>query len=194
MDSVSDARMVVHGVPRQYTKYTLDSFPGDPAALKVALDYLESFGDDSEALGKGHGLLFFGINGTGKTSLAVGILRCLLERNYLADFYRWPALIEARARSWRSEEAALDFRRHVRQTDLLVIDDLGKEFSGGRELSVSVLDDVVRGRTAAGKPTLITMNADPATIRTTYGDSIASLFNEFFEPVEVHGRDMRVES
>lgn len=185
---ITPSRMNLHGIYEEFHERTLDGFPGSEEAKDFVSNYL-SFLADNRAVGRG--IVFCGPNGTGKTTLGMIILRAALNLEYDVQAASWPLVIEARTQAWQNHEAMLQFRYRILSPDFLQVDDLGKETGAGKDLSTSVLDLVLRRRSMRKLPTIITTNAEPETLRRTYGDSIASLLNGNFDQVIVEGEDMR---
>lgn len=119
------------GVPRRYLHCTFDSYvpvpgaPGQKAALAVARAFAESY----PAVDRG--ILFTGTIGTGKTHLAVAVLRALVleqgVRACFADYLDLLKRIQATFGRGSSDEAPSewDVLAPVLEADLLVLDDLG---------------------------------------------------------------------
>ncbi len=127
-------RLAAARIPRGYWDCTLDgydtTFPGaDPSqawALKTARSFVDAYPVDTA----GKGLLFIGSLGTGKTHLAVGVLRRLVqERGARGIFCDYGALIKDIQKSYNpsiniTEAEILD---PVLTAEVLVLDDLGAQ-------------------------------------------------------------------
>lgn len=187
MEKVTAEQLLIHGVPRQFHDVSATSFPGDQKAFQLITAYRKKL---AENLAKGKGLYLYGPNGTGKTACACLLVRSVLELGETAHLYRWSRLLEDRMRTFSSMMAE-EFHYQVMGVRVLVIDDLGKEMKAGGDFSVSTLDWVLRERHAQSKVTILTSNAEPSSIRTTYGNSIGSLLNSVCSPVLFEGEDMR---
>lgn len=188
MSELTAARMSLHGIPAQYQSFELVGFPGDKDARNFVQEYILSLEDNFR---NGRGIVFYGPNGTGKTSLGCMILKAALRVDHSAQVGAWPLILDARTQAWNNPAALQEFRLRIFHTEFLQIDDLGKEVGSGKELSVSVLDMVLRHRAGRNRPTILTTNADPVRIRQVYGDSVASLLNGRFSAVPVLGADLR---
>lgn len=75
----------------------------------------------------------------------------------------------------------------------LVINDLGKEYRGGKlaEQVPHKLGRILRTRSENMLPTLISTNLEPSGIRENYGESLTSLFRENMTTLIVGGADRR---
>lgn len=92
--------------------------------MKAVMDLCNKFVNDF-VVTNGAGLLFCGVPGTGKTHLAVGILRELVQRCYRCQFYTMAELLQHlrdanKPQAVHSEKAIMD---HLASAHLLVIDD-----------------------------------------------------------------------
>lgn len=188
MEKVTVEQLLIHGVPREFHDVGVTSFPGDPNAFRKILDFRKNLQKNLRA---GAGLYLYGPNGTGKTACASLIVRSVLELGHTAHLYRWSRLLEDRGRTF-SSMGAEEFNYQVFGVNLLVIDDLGKEMKAGGDFSVSTLDWVLRERHSCKRSTVITSNAEPSSVRATYGNSIGSLLNAVCQPVLFEGSDMRI--
>ncbi|MGH9606639.1 MAG: ATP-binding protein [Terracidiphilus sp.] len=127
-------RLVAARIPRGYWDCTLDgydtSFPGaDPSqawALKAARKFVDAYPVDTA----GKGLLIVGSLGVGKTHLAVGILRRLLqERGASGIFCDYGALLKDIQSSFNPQVNVTEFQllEPILTTEVLVLDDLGAQ-------------------------------------------------------------------
>ena len=150
----------------------------------------------------GRGLMFVGMAGRGKTHLAVGLLRALMEeKDCQGLFCDYGDLLKQIQNSYnaRSETTEHELLRPVLMTEVLVLDDLGST-----KPSAWVWDTVahvLNGRYNHKRTTIITTNfanRPPATGPTkedTLGDRIGermrSRLAEMCVCLEVQGEDFR---
>jgi len=119
-------------IPSNYERATLDSFvlpPDNPTArtgLGIALRQAMGFARDFPAVTP-PGLLLVGEPGTGKTHLAVGVVKALLEKGHECVFFDYKNLLDRIRSSYDSSSGTTD--RAVYGTaldaDVLLLDDLG---------------------------------------------------------------------
>lgn len=135
--------------------------------------------------------LFLGKTGLGKTHLSTSIAVKIIERgfdvlyvsacNMISDF-------EAKRFGGYSGAEAPDLSRYY-DSDLLIIDDFGTEFSN--QFTLSCVYDVINTRMIKAKSTIINTNLDKDKINERYGDRITSrLFGEY-RPINFVGTDIR---
>jgi DNA replication protein DnaC len=118
-------------IPRRYEHCELSNydtdFPGANPSLSEAHFIATSFAKKCDPRGD-KGLLIIGKIGTGKTHLAVGILKDLiLSRGISCLFYDYRELLKEIQNSYNStvQTTELDVLRPVFETDVLVLDVLG---------------------------------------------------------------------
>lgn len=160
-DAQAGRRLERAGIPRRYRHCALSNFdvgfPGSHKDLEgthqLCLNYVDAF-DRLK-----YGLLLIGPLGTGKTHLAVGVLRALMEQHSVTGlFVDYRDLLRDIQDSYNSvsETSELQVVRPLLEVDVLLLDELG-----ARRPSPWVFDTVshvLNERYNAVKPTLITTN------------------------------------
>jgi DNA replication protein DnaC len=118
-------------IPKRYEHCELSNFdtdfPGAHPSLSEAAFVAASFAKKCDPRGD-KGLLIIGTIGTGKTHLAVGIIKDLiLNRGISSLFYDYRELLKEIQNSYNStvQTTELDVLRPVFETDVLVLDELG---------------------------------------------------------------------
>ena len=86
-------------------------------------------------------------------------------------------------------ESPIDTEELLIDADLLILDDLGAEFSTA--YTVSALYNVINSRVARGVPTIISSNLDLEELKSRYPESIASRIIGTFAVVQFIGNDIR---
>jgi DNA replication protein DnaC len=209
-------RIAAARIPDRYRNCTLDAFdpsyPGaDPSlarALQMARKFTETFPVDTA----GRGLLFVGSMGLGKTHLAVGILRRLIQergaRGYFCDYRE---LLKSIQNSYNPEvrTTELELLKPVFGAEVLVLDDLGAQKPNEWVWDTVAL--ILNTRYNGQQTTIITTNwpdqpagagakfdrngAKPALLEDTLGDRIGdrmrSRLAEMCVRVEMRGDDFR---
>jgi len=148
------------GIPARFALATLESFVADSRdqkdALKAAMKYAADF---SEALVHGRCLAFVGPPGTGKTHLAVGIVREILAQGHSAlittvgDYVR-----EIKDQCWGKDKESTEsvVIAKYRAPDLLVLDEVGVQF--GSQTEENLIFTLINKRYEDLKPTLVISN------------------------------------
>ncbi len=143
----------------------------------------------------GIGLILHGeTRGTGKTMLAMLLLKQMLAEGIGVYATTFSDMIDSFASGWQEREQSRWFSRTVRSAPVLYIDDLGRERNKGiGSVGENMLETVTRSRVASNQPTIITTNYSPEDIHKGYGGHTMSLISERSMMVEVKGKDLRPE-
>lgn len=140
-------------------------------------------------------LLLSGGTGLGKTFLSGCIAREVSGRGFSVVYdtaIRVFAVFEAKRFSKDQEEGrqARDDTRRYLSCDLLILDDLGSEFSS--PLSQAALYDLVNSRLVSGKGTIISTNLSQEQIAARYTPQIASRIRGLYRELTFYGEDIRL--
>lgn len=148
---------------------------------------------------EGRGLLLWGPNGTGKSSIAAVIAKEFRRQGATVLF-----LAVADLKRMVLEKHAFDeeesFWDRAMRVDALILDDLGKGVADSTGFGARLLDELIRARNAARRVTILTTNMDPRTLREeadSRGDdalmmlSTVKTLQEHVVVVEVRGEDQR---
>lgn len=141
--------------------------------------------------------LLRGTYGTGKSHLSYAVTKELLEKGHSALFLSTPKLLTKikdtyKQRSEVSESELLDFMASV---DLLVLDDLGAEYTNVRNnatddnWAITKLFEVIDGR--AGKSTIYTTNLNSQQLEKKLGYRNFSRISDDLQPIIMDGIDYR---
>ena len=129
-----ERRLTAAHIPERYRHYTLDGyetdFRGANASLGKALLTSRRFVDEFPHDTGGKGLLFTGSIGVGKTHLAVGVLRRLVqEKGCRGLFCDYRELLKNIQNSYNPQvnTTELELLKPVVAADVLVLDDLGAQ-------------------------------------------------------------------
>jgi DNA replication protein DnaC len=190
-------------IPRRYDHCSFDSFspcePGLTTPLAIAKEWFERWPDRAE-----HGLLFWGSPGTGKTHLAVAIIRELAERKGARVLFaeQRELLKELQATfDGAAGRTEADVLAPILDAEVLLLDDLG----AGRTSAWAqdVMHDVLAHRYNRKLPTLMTTNRatgddddaskrpDAPSLRDRLGDALMSRIYEMCFLVPVAAKDFR---
>jgi DNA replication protein DnaC len=143
------------GIPKRFLRANLDNYKCDSGraneqeiVVKVCRDYSVSLADKGQA----PNMLFLGIPGTGKTHLAVGILKVVGSGMY-TSFFNLTRQVKGTYDGEGSEETVL---APYLDTRLLVIDDIDTAMK--TQWEVAFLSHFVTHRWARGLPTIFISN------------------------------------
>lgn len=161
-------------------------YENNSEAMEAIADYWKN---SMYYLARGFGLMLYGTSGTGKTLLSSLLLKRLLTYGRGLDGYftTFTDLLDRYAGGWSDKDMAAWFERRIVNAEVLVIDDIGKEYSGRLGMSSNALDTVLRTRVQHDRPTIFTTNLSIAEFRKTYAGSTWSLLAEKVLPYEIKG-------
>lgn len=146
-------------------------------------------------LDNGWNFMIEGPTGTGKTTLSAIIGRIALQRGKTALFLE----LEELRRMWTGEELPKDLieaKKRIYSVDVLILDDLGKEFASERsDYMIKNLDSLIRQRTSEKRMTVYTTNIKEEALLVRYDERIVSLLKKQMVHYILHRKvDLRNES
>jgi DNA replication protein DnaC len=206
-----ERRLIAAHIPQRYRELTLDAYEiyheADRSlsrALQTARKFVEAYPVDTA----GKGLLFTGSIGVGKTHLAVGVLRRLVqERGVRGLFCDYRELLKNIQNSYNPQvhTTELELLKPIFAAEVLVIDDLGAQKPNEWVWDTVAL--ILNTRYNDKQSTIITTNypdlpaggggsdAERAAREQTLGDRIGermrSRLAEMCVRVEMSGKDFR---
>ncbi len=154
-------------------------------ACDKAMQFAESFDETSD------NFLIMGNAGTGKTYITSCIGNRALERGktvYYQTAYKLSEILENNKFN-KGEDDATDIVKYIYDVDLLIIDDLGTEFT--TQFTLAAFFDIVNSRIISGKSTVISTNLSFEELSNTYSQRIASRFMESYQLIQTIGKDLR---
>jgi len=138
-------------IPWRYQHCTLENFRAETISQIRALSRAREF---AQQFPKPYSLFFSGGSQAGKTHLAVGILRYLLQRFHddllFVDFGK---LLCSRLPLFQKTETVLDWNR-MRRVELLVLDEFELNFAALDRMEI--IEDLLHARWLAGRCTIYT--------------------------------------
>lgn len=139
---------------------------------------------------RGVGLLLWGANGVGKTSLSVVIGKEYRRRGQSLLFLESAELKGAIIHNEAFDEEQTLWER-AKSVDVLLIDDLGKGVQDSTGFGARVLDELIRHRNANRRITFITTNMTLKVLEDELKASTMHSLKECIYPVRVSGEDLR---
>ncbi len=151
--------------------------------LKLCKSFAESFP-------QGKNLLLTGHSGLGKTHLSLSIVNEILKKGYGVIYGSAQNLINEVSREAFDRSGSTEKIDSINSCDLLVLDDLGTEFSTA--LSSSIVYNILNTRMMKGLSTVISTNLTIKEIGDTYSERVASRIIGGYTICPCLGSDIRL--
>ena len=175
----------------RYYPNTMDEKLGEPVRtymgglLEDLRSYAEEFDHNSESL------MLFGNAGLGKTHAALAIAGIVLQKDFDVIYVSSPDFFgKLENARFDSSEDAETLLRTASAADLLILDDLGAEFS--TNFSVSVIYNIINSRLVEGKPTIISSNLTAKELEARYSPRVVSRIMGGYYTIPFLGNDIRI--
>lgn len=140
---------------------------------------------------RSYSLLMTGETGLGKTHLSLAIAGEVIKKGYGVVYGSVQNLFSTieKEHFGRSSEADGTTEKMLLDCDLLILDDLGAEFT--TNFTVATLNNIINTRILESKPTIISTNLSVAKLDERYSRRIASRIIGEYQILSFEGRDIR---
>lgn len=173
---------------------------GGKLKIHEFIEFIELYIDTFDnRLYDGHGFILSGMTGCGKTSATVYIIRELCKTKYAKarkpsiKFIDMLTVLDTIKDTWDDDS---DTRKESKQLikdlsefDLLVLDDLGAEYTKSKDWVVSILLSVIKKRLNNNRPTIITTNLKLSELSKNFSTDehgrLASVLSEKFDVLSI---------
>ena len=148
-----------YGIPKRYRNVTMEYIVnrGVPEQSKQNVADVQRYIDNlEENLQKGNGMVMRGKVGTMKTTLAIAIMRAVIDNGRNAYFIPMANLMDRLFSGTTDERSKLEHK--LQTVSLLVIDDLGMEYEKG--WVTAKIRAIINDRYNEEKSTIITTNLE----------------------------------
>lgn len=153
--------------------------------LQYCMRYAEQF-----APGLGN-LMFVGGTGLGKTFLSACIANAVAEKGFSVAYESAPRLFAKLEKNrFNPDEQSAQDAKNFSECDLLIIDDLGTEMSGG--FVTAALYSLLNERLLDNKSMIISTNLTAEEVENRYSPQIASRLCGSFKGLSFVGEDIRI--
>jgi len=210
----AETQLVAARIPRRYEHCELSNydtdFPGAHPSLEEAHFLATGFAKKCDPRGD-KGLLIIGKIGTGKTHLAVGIMKeLILTRGISCLFYDYRELLKEIQNSYNAtvQTTELDVLRPVFETDVLVLDELGAvkptewvwdtvslilntRYNDNRTTIITTNFDDEPAAGASGSLSPVRAAARVETLGDRIGERMRSRLHEMCRIITLEGSDFR---
>ena len=157
--------------------------------MSKILNYCREYADNFST--KSKSLLMRGATGLGKTHLSLAIANEVIKKGFSVIYVTAPEIINRLEREHFSyQQGREDSLSTLLKCDLLILDDLGTEFS--TQFSVSCVYNLINSRMLAHKPTVISTNLTLTELVSVYSQRFVSRLIGECDKLDFIGSDNRV--
>lgn len=163
--------------------------PVTTSAKQQAIAYIKSFLASEQGR---YNLLIQGNPGTGKTHLCVAITRNLKEKGFTVGILTTGQFLSKIKTTYNKASITTEERifKDLKRLDLLIIDDLGAEATGGNDdWRKSMIFELVESR--SGKPTIYTSNLTETDLSIAVGQRVFSRLYDNTKFIDLFSEDYR---
>lgn len=185
-ETLSSKSLAVIGIPRLLFDAELEDYNEDEEVKTVISRYIKYIHDMYEDCVN---LTFYGKNGNGKTFLTSIIVK-EAYRHYYSSFRTTVARYISVL--WKSDKDEKDYQLidRIKNTEFLVLDELGKEPNTSKGNELIALDELMKYREEQGFPTIICTNLNLEDVKKNYGATFNSMIQQSVK-LEMRGDDKR---
>ncbi len=151
--------------------------------LEYCKCYAEDFDSESESL------YMYGATGLGKTHLSLSIANVVAEKGYRVIYDSAQNILTSLEKEKFSYSGSNERENEILDCDLLIIDDLGSEFS--TQFTVSAIYNIVNTRINRSKPVIISTNLSETELEAKYTQRITSRIIGNYVSLLFLGKDIR---
>ena len=151
--------------------------------LEYCKCYAEDFDTESESL------YMHGATGLGKTHLSLAIANVVAEKGYRVIYDTAHNILSSLEREKFSYSNTGEREKEILDCDLLIIDDLGSEFS--TQFTVAAIYNIVNTRINRSKPVIISTNLTEKELEEKYTQRVTSRIIGNYVSLLFIGKDIR---
>lgn len=183
------------GIPKRYASMSFDWLREHgtfPTENKEAYAIVKAYADNLKYnLDFGKGLILRGPAGTGKTSIAVSVLKRAIDMGKGGMMISMPNLLDNMLTLSKGDNVAfMDYERKLRNIPLLLLDDFGAEYSKSEWVSAKV-ESIIIDRYNRMKPIVLTTNYSDSWTKDHYSQRIYDRLRGEYEEAIFKGASHR---
>lgn len=153
--------------------------------LSYCKEYAKNFSENSESI------FMKGLTGLGKTHLSLAIANEVIRKGFGVIYISSPRLCSVLEKEhFAKNKPETSTEELLLECDLLIVDDLGTEFSTA--FSNSALYNLFNSRLLSGKPVIVNTNLELKQLRDLYTDRFVSRIIGQAKRLDFFGRDVRI--
>ena len=154
------------------------------AILSICKAYADGFSEHADSL------FLYGKTGLGKTHLSLAIAAAAIEKGYGVVYGSAPTLLDKLEKERFGRAPDADTESLLADCDLLILDDLGAEYTTG--YTKAALYELLNTRLLRGKPTILNSNLTFPELEARYTDRVTSRILGNYTVLHFAGGDMRI--
>lgn len=172
-----------------YYPQPVDSVLGVSPQKRMAdiLEYCKCYAEDFDT--ESESLYMHGATGLGKTHLSLAIANVVAENGYRVIYDTAQNIFSSLEKEKFSYSGTNEREKEILDCDLLIIDDLGSEFS--TQFTVAAIYNIVNTRINRSKPVIISTNLTEAELEAKYTQRITSRIIGNYVSLLFLGKDIR---
>ena len=175
---------------KYYSKEVSEKYPRSPyEQMKNILEYCKSYAEHFNLNSKS--VFMNGMTGLGKTHLSLAIANEVIKRGFGVIYVSAPTMVAKLEKEQfsRNKENA-DTERTLTECDLLIVDDLGTEFT--TQFSSKAVYNLFNSRLLLGKPIIINTNLALDKLEKIYTERFVSRIIGEAHRLDFFGKDVRL--
>lgn len=166
-----------------------DRYPRSPYdQMSKILAYCKSYAADFSL--NSPNLFMRGKTGLGKTHLSLAIANEVIKKGYGVIYAPAPKIVSALEKEQFAREKVVSDENVFEDCDLLIVDDLGTEFS--TQFSKTALYNLFNDRLLSGKPVIINTNCELTELEELYSQRFVSRIMGEAVRLDFFGTDVRI--
>ncbi len=180
----------------RFDNFSLDYYPqpvdselgvSPQKRMSTILEYCKCYAEDFDS--ESESLYMHGATGLGKTHLSLAIANVVAENGYRVIYDTAQNILSSLEREKFSYTNSGEREKEILECDLLIIDDLGSEFS--TQFTTAAIYNIVNTRINRSKPVIISTNLTEKELEAKYTQRVTSRIIGNYVSLLFIGKDIR---